>query len=74
MAFTRGSNIVFREGQYRPHTFAGRQLLAHELTHTIQQGGQSSGAHLPQGYRISESGDRLEVRIQGLSPLVNTIK
>lgn len=37
-AYTRGSDIVFREGQYRPHTYAGRQLLAHELTHVVQQG------------------------------------
>jgi len=36
-AYTRGSDIVFREGQYRPHTYAGRQLLAHELTHVVQQ-------------------------------------
>ncbi|CAN91726.1 hypothetical protein sce1568 [Sorangium cellulosum So ce56] len=37
-AFTRGSDIVFRGDQYRPHTYAGRQLLAHELTHVVQQG------------------------------------
>lgn len=37
-AYTRGSDIVFREGQYRPHTHAGSQLLAHELTHVVQQG------------------------------------
>lgn len=37
-AYTRGSNIVFREDQYHPHTYAGRQLLAHELTHVVQQG------------------------------------
>ncbi|HYK05861.1 MAG TPA: DUF4157 domain-containing protein [Thermoanaerobaculia bacterium] len=39
LAFTRGSNIVFRDGQYRPHTSAGDRLLAHELTHVVQQGG-----------------------------------
>lgn len=38
LAFTRGSDIAFRGGQYRPDTFAGRQLLAHELTHVVQQG------------------------------------
>lgn len=37
-AYTRGSDIVFREGQYRPHTCAGRQLFAHELAHVVQQG------------------------------------
>src|SRR5439155_25521539 len=35
----------FREGQYRPHTFAGRQLLAHELTHVVQQGAAPSIQH-----------------------------
>jgi len=36
-AFTIGNNIVFEERQYAPETNDGRQLLAHELTHTIQQ-------------------------------------
>jgi hypothetical protein len=37
LAYTVGPNIVFREGQYRPDTPVGQLLLAHELTHTIQQ-------------------------------------
>jgi hypothetical protein len=37
LAYTVGRDIVFREGQYRPDTFSGRVLLAHELVHTIQQ-------------------------------------
>jgi hypothetical protein len=36
-AYTVGSHIVFALGQYQPDTAAGRQLLAHELTHTLQQ-------------------------------------
>ncbi|MBP7070300.1 MAG: DUF4157 domain-containing protein [Methanothrix sp.] len=36
-AFTVGQDIVFAPGQYAPGTFAGRRLLAHELTHVIQQ-------------------------------------
>ncbi len=38
-AFTQGSNIWFARGQYQPNNEAGRRLLAHELTHTIQQQG-----------------------------------
>jgi hypothetical protein len=38
-AFTVGNDIFFNRGQYRPHSGSGRQLLAHELTHTIQQSG-----------------------------------
>jgi len=36
-AFTVGNDIVFDRGEYRPETGSGRQLLAHELTHVLQQ-------------------------------------
>ena len=38
-AYTVGNHIVFDSGEYSPQTFPGRQLMAHELTHTIQQQG-----------------------------------
>ncbi len=38
-AFTVGQDIFVGSGQYKPDSGAGRQLLAHELTHTVQQGG-----------------------------------
>jgi hypothetical protein len=38
-AFTTGSDIYFADGEYRPGTAAGQHLLAHELTHTVQQSG-----------------------------------
>jgi hypothetical protein len=44
LAFTVGRNIVFRAGEYAPGTTAGRQLLAHELTHVVQQGGAAPAA------------------------------
>jgi hypothetical protein len=37
LAYTIGKDIVFGDGQYRPDTLEGRRLLAHELTHAIQQ-------------------------------------
>lgn len=37
-AFTHGNDIYFNAGKYNPHTSSGGHLLAHELTHTIQQG------------------------------------
>jgi len=37
LAYTHGNNIVFGENQYRPETNEGKKLLAHELTHVIQQ-------------------------------------
>lgn len=36
-AFTTGNDVVFGAGQYAPDTLPGRQLLAHELTHVVQQ-------------------------------------
>ncbi len=36
-AYTMGCNVVFGAGQYTPGTVASEQLLAHELTHVIQQ-------------------------------------
>jgi hypothetical protein len=37
-AFTTGSDIFFRGNQYQPGTAEGDHLLAHELTHVVQQG------------------------------------
>ncbi|MEO0561680.1 MAG: DUF4157 domain-containing protein, partial [Chloroflexota bacterium] len=37
-AFTTGSDIFFKSGEYNPGSSGGKELLAHELTHTIQQG------------------------------------
>jgi lipoprotein-anchoring transpeptidase ErfK/SrfK len=39
LAYTAGPEVVFGAGQYAPGSQAGRHLLAHELTHVIQQGG-----------------------------------
>jgi hypothetical protein len=36
-AFTYGKDIYFNEGKYNPGTTGGKHLLAHELTHTLQQ-------------------------------------
>ena len=37
-AFTTGSDIFFSRGAYQPESSSGKQLLAHELTHVVQQG------------------------------------
>jgi Domain of unknown function (DUF4157)/Transglycosylase SLT domain len=41
-AFAAGRHIVFGENRFAPHTGSGRRLLAHELTHVVQQGGGAS--------------------------------
>lgn len=38
-AFTVGKDVYFNEGQYQPGSSSGKNLLAHELTHVVQQGG-----------------------------------
>jgi hypothetical protein len=43
-AFTNGSNIYFNKGKFNPTTREGKKLLAHELTHTIQQGGKAENS------------------------------
>ena len=42
-AFTVGSDIYFNSGKYHPESDEGKHLLAHELTHTLQQKGKGGG-------------------------------
>ena len=44
LAYTRGRDVVFGEGQYAPGTSAGRRLIAHELAHVVQQTGAAPHA------------------------------
>jgi hypothetical protein len=37
LAYTSGESIIFGAGQHSPNTASGRHLLAHELTHIVQQ-------------------------------------
>lgn len=43
-AYTVGEDVVFRRGEYRPGSPAGRRLLAHELAHVVQQDGGAAPA------------------------------
>jgi Domain of unknown function (DUF4157) len=43
LAYTVGSNLVFGRGRYEPESESGRRLLAHELTHVVQQRGHNIG-------------------------------
>ncbi len=40
-AFTTGQDIFFKEGRYQPNSEDGKKLIAHELTHVVQQEGAS---------------------------------
>lgn len=60
-AYTVGSDIVFQEGRFDPTTHPGRRMLAHELTHVVQQRvGEVDGTPAAGGIRISNPSDRFE--------------
>ncbi len=46
LAYTVGRDIVFAQGEYAPHASSGKKLLAHELTHVVQQGGAATAPAL----------------------------
>ena len=56
-AYTVGHNIVFGAGRFAPGTHEGRRLIAHELTHVVQQSGAD-------GIRVGQSNEK-----RGLSPI-----
>lgn len=62
LAYTVGRDVVFGTGQYAPGTSEGRRLMAHELTHVVQQEGHSrlSAASLA----IGAQGDAFELEAQ----------
>ncbi|GAA4572655.1 eCIS core domain-containing protein [Planotetraspora kaengkrachanensis] len=58
-AYTVGSDVVFQH--YDPSSDAGRHMLAHELTHVVQQrNGPVDGTEAAGGVRVSDPSDRFE--------------
>ena len=55
-AFTTGNDVYFAKDEYKPGTSDGQQLIAHELTHVVQQRGASTSGPLT----VSQPGDALE--------------
>jgi hypothetical protein len=60
-AFTVGQNIAFGPGRYAPHSGEGQRLLAHELTHVVQQSSDSAGGLDRDGLTVSPRGESLEL-------------
>ncbi|MFT3823213.1 MAG: DUF4157 domain-containing protein [Chitinophagaceae bacterium] len=57
LAYTSGNNIVFNNGQYSPADNNGKKLLAHELTHVVQQqGAQPAGKTTVQKQGLEDFG------------------
>jgi hypothetical protein len=59
-AFTTGSDIFFAHGEYRPRTTDGDALLAHELTHVVQQRGSPTTGPLT----VTDAGGALEAEAE----------
>jgi len=63
-AFTDGRNIVFGSGEYAPSTREGKRLLAHELTHVVQQ---SNGLSRRSSDRIGPANDPAEAEADDIA-------
>ena len=60
-AYTVGNDVVFQSDRYAPETDAGKRMLAHELTHVVQQrSGPVAGTPAPGGIKISDPSDPFE--------------
>ncbi len=71
LAYTVGRDVVFGEGQYVPGSSEGQRLLAHELTHVVQQQfADNDTRNLPQDLPISKLADRHEFEAEAMSAQV----
>ena len=68
-AFTVGRDVVFGEGQYSPQTRDGQRLLAHELTHVVQQ----DSATLPGEKDLGEPHDSHERQAAAMAERVDQL-
>ena len=60
-AYTVGNNVVFQRDKYDPGSDSGKLMLAHELTHVVQQrNGPVDGSDAGGGIRVSDPSDRFE--------------
>lgn len=64
-AFTVGHDVVFGAAQFSPQTYEGKKLLAHELTHVVQQG--ATGGRLQRKTRAADFGIS-QISSHGITP------
>ncbi|MBC6480841.1 MAG: DUF4157 domain-containing protein [Hormoscilla sp. GM7CHS1pb] len=62
-AFTTGKDIFFRQGEYNPGSLGGQELIAHELTHVVQQTGGTQPRHI--GTKPNEAQRKPQQKIKG---------
>lgn len=82
IAFTTGTDIFFQSGQFQPNTQSGLELLAHEVTHTVQQSQGRVGAGIDpdagleaearqMGHRLSRSNGHIQRSAAPWAPLTS---
>src|SRR2546426_5496898 len=60
-AYTVGNDVVFQSDKFAPDSDSGQRMLAHELTHVVQQrSGPVAGTPAPGGIQISSHSDRFD--------------
>ncbi|MGB3135385.1 MAG: DUF4157 domain-containing protein, partial [Nodosilinea sp.] len=78
-AFTLGKNVVFGPQQYAPQTTVGRRLIAHELTHVLQQQQSAAPAVIQRDPRPPSPRDaalvrRARARLAVIEPLLTQLR
>jgi len=77
-AFTTGNDIYFNESKYNPGDESGKSLLAHELTHVIQQNGKTgnvsrkTSAGVSSGNKLVEDSSGMDEKITSIPKQENT--
>lgn len=70
-AFTTGQDIFFREGAYNPGSSSGQELLAHELTHVVQQSAGVAGSQSGR-MTVNAPGDAFEQEADSVAKAVTS--
>src|SRR5262245_22562140 len=68
LAYTFGDDVVFADNQFDPNSRSGERLLAHELSHVVQQGGRSMAQDTD--VLVSKPGDASEVEAEAAAETV----
>lgn len=71
-AFTTGTDIFFKQGEYQPDNQPGQELLAHELTHVVQQNGSQVQAKTDS--QVGTKGNKLQTKERLVSGFPTQLK
>ncbi|MCP3930094.1 MAG: DUF4157 domain-containing protein [Bacteroidetes bacterium] len=72
-AYTIGNNIHFASGQYSPESSAGRELIAHEVVHTVQQAKGATTIRSDKTVELSQSSDPTEIEADNIAKKIINI-